>query len=229
MKYLDTLQYPDDVPSVNRPQFQNLLGQKFGKLTAIGTKRMPNKKLDWLCKCDCGEYAIIPGIRLTTGTTKSCGCQHYPGVRRTHGMCGTAEYGAFTSAKERCNNPKNRRYDIYGGRGIEFRFDSFEQFFAEVGLKPSPHHSLDRKDSNGHYEPGNVRWATDHEQRWNKRWNVRLTLNGTTKPAIEWAKILGVPKGTIYSRHKAGKCDACCLAKLPPNRRVRCYHLNPTR
>jgi hypothetical protein len=81
----------------------------------------------------------------------------------------TAEYRAFYGAWKRCTNPRATGYKNYGGRGIEFRFCSFEEFFAEAGPKPSVHHTLDRKDNDGHYEPGNVRWATEKEQNNNRR------------------------------------------------------------
>jgi len=81
----------------------------------------------------------------------------------------TPEYQAYNNAKQRCENPKNDHYLDYGGRGIEFRFGRFEDFLAEVGLKPTPKHSLDRKNNNGHYEVGNLRWATKLEQVRNTR------------------------------------------------------------
>jgi len=78
---------------------------------------------------------------------------------------------AFLDAQRRCTNPKVKAWKYYGGRGIEFRFTSFDQFFAELGPRPEGM-SLDRKDNDGHYEPGNVRWATPSEQNSNKRRRV---------------------------------------------------------
>ena len=78
----------------------------------------------------------------------------------THGMTGTPEHQAYLDARCRCNNPKHKHWDRYGGRGIEFRFATFEEFFQELGKRPSSVHELDRKDANGHYEKGNVRWTT---------------------------------------------------------------------
>jgi len=68
-------------------------------------------------------------------------------------------------------NPNVERYPDYGGRGIEFRFTSFEAFYAEVGPKPVPksNYSIDRIEVNGHYEPGNIRWTTAKTQRHNRR------------------------------------------------------------
>lgn len=71
----------------------------------------------------------------------------------------TAEYRAYHDARYRCTSPKAAAYPRYGGRGIEFRFQSFEEFLAEVGPRPSNLYQLDRKNPDGHYEPGNVRWV----------------------------------------------------------------------
>jgi hypothetical protein len=76
-------------------------------------------------------------------------------------------YSSFIQARNRCRNPKSKVYKYYGGRGIEFRFDSFEDFYAHIGPRPSRKHSLERIDNEGHYEKGNVRWATATEQAQN--------------------------------------------------------------
>jgi hypothetical protein len=75
----------------------------------------------------------------------------------------------YRAAKRRCENPSCDHYPSYGGKGVRFLFASFEQFLAELGPRPSPQHSVDRKNPFGHYEPGNVRWATKKEQAENKR------------------------------------------------------------
>jgi hypothetical protein len=79
-------------------------------------------------------------------------------------------YVSYTQARQRCTNKKNEHWKGYGGRGIEFRFSSFFEFLAVVGLRPKGK-TLDRinVNGNGHYEPGNIRWATPLEQRHNRR------------------------------------------------------------
>jgi hypothetical protein len=79
------------------------------------------------------------------------------------------EYQAFKNARARCTNPNFTLYKYWGGRGIEFRFATFKEFFDVIGPKPTPQHTLDRIDNDGHYEAGNVRWATMKEQAVSRR------------------------------------------------------------
>lgn len=83
------------------------------------------------------------------------------------------ERTAYRDARGRCTNPKCASWPNYGGRGIKFLFANFEQFLAEVGARPTPRHSLDRINSNGDYEPGNIRWATRSQQNKNKRYSTK--------------------------------------------------------
>lgn len=80
----------------------------------------------------------------------------------------TSEYNAYHSASQRCENPRNKAWKDYGGRGILFRFASFNQFIEHMGLKPRPDLSIDRINNDGHYEVGNCRWATDEQQANNR-------------------------------------------------------------
>jgi len=147
----------------------DLLKKRFGQLEVIslaGSDSFGHSL--WRCKCDCGNEKVVMGDHLRRGLTGSCGC--YSGMR-THGMYKSPEYYAYEHAKARCQNPSAQHYESYGGRGIKFLFESFEDFFRCVGTRPVGL-SLDRIDNNGHYEPGNLRWATRKEQLYNKRKSI---------------------------------------------------------
>jgi hypothetical protein len=91
-------------------------------------------------------------------------------ANRKHDMSRTPEYRAFINAKSRCNNPHVPSYPYYGGRGIRFLFDCFEDWCQELGPRPEAGYSVDRIDSDGNYEPANVRWATRSQQQRNRRY-----------------------------------------------------------
>ena len=88
----------------------------------------------------------------------------------TRSLGASIERRAYSNAKNRATNPKYRAYHRYGGRGIEFRFENYEDFLDCVGRRPSDKHSLDRINNDGHYERGNLRWATQTEQVRNRRY-----------------------------------------------------------
>ena len=158
----------------------DLTGQRFGRLIVL--EKLPERRRQsvcWLCRCNCGNKHVAITAELRKGRTNSCGCLQREGVaersrkRIRHGYLRDGqippEYNAYRAARQRSRYPKSKFFEYYGGRGIEFRFTSFEQFLAELGLRPSEKYSVDRIDNNGHYEPGNVRWATREEQQANQR------------------------------------------------------------
>jgi hypothetical protein len=122
-----------------------------------------------------------------------------------HGLSNTPEYNAYRAAKGRCRNPNCEGYCWYGERGIQFKFKSFKQFLQELGKRPSTEHSLDRINVNGHYETGNVRWATPIEQANNRRYGDRRgEKNGraklTAKTAQQVRSLLGKKSGSTVAK-----------------------------
>lgn len=154
----------------------DLTGQRFGRLAAVErTANTTAGKAQWACRCDCGQFAVVPTSSLRRGFTRSCGClsRELSSERlRSHGLSRTPEFRAWSSMLSRCHRPANQNYAHYGGRGIKVCAEwsaSFEAFYEHIGPRPSTAHSLDRIDVDGNYEPGNVRWATIKEQRHNRR------------------------------------------------------------
>lgn len=113
------------------------------------------------------------------------------------------EYVAFHDARNRCTNPNIKSFPHYGGRGIAFRFTDFEQFIGHVGPRPEGY-QLDRIDNDGHYEPGNVRWASRELNNRNKRDNLVLTHDGRTQTLMEWANELRLDFRTLRARFHKG-------------------------
>lgn len=128
-----------------------------------------------LCECGCGKRTKLATYTASAfGIIKGQPLRYIHGhARRTHGMCTTPEMKAFIAARNRCK-PTNKDHRYYADAGVKFLFNSFDEFYAELGARPSPQHSVDRIDPNGDYEPGNVRWATALEQQHNRRDRVSL-------------------------------------------------------
>jgi hypothetical protein len=113
------------------------------------------------------------------------------------------EYTAWLAMKSRCYNHKNDRYNNYGGRGIkvcEKWLESFENFLADVGFKPTKEHSLDRINVNKDYCKENCKWSTRHEQANNKTTNIKITYNNKTQTLLQWCDELNLHYDTMRSR-----------------------------
>ncbi len=202
-----------------------LIGQRFGRLviTAPGPKR-ESGEARWCCRCDCGQERLVGGTSLRKGHTVSCGCfgrERVSIAKTTHGQTRGKRsplYRLWMQMRVRCKRPG---YLILGVR-ICARWDSFELFAADMvklGPKPSPHHSLDRKNNNGHYEPSNVRWATPSEQHRNKRNNRLLTFHDQTMCLAAWAERTKIPYSTLQMRLNVGWSIAKALSQpLKPQR-----------
>lgn len=106
---------------------------------------------------------------------------------------------------QRCGNLKDRAYPLYGGRGIKVcdRWREFTSFYADMG-DPAEGMTLDRKDVNGNYEPGNCRWADHQTQQNNKRSNRYLSFEGETATLTEWARRYGLKMTTVRERLRRG-------------------------
>lgn len=192
------------------PAKNDLTGVRFGRLIVTGYDRKAGAFHWWKCRCDCGSEGSFSGNRLTLGQTASCGCLQRDSrvaVTTTHGKWGTPEYRAWAKLIARCENPQDNRYARYGGRGIRVCHawrQSFAVFLKDVGPRPTAQHSIDRIDNDGHYEPGNCRWATRKEQRRNNSQARFITAFGERKTLDEWASDGACSKQTICDRLARG-------------------------
>lgn len=164
-----------------------MVGRRFGRLLVVKELAPiirdygsgPHPTRNFLCRCNCGNNAIVAGGHLRNGHSKSCGCwkKEATGKRALkHGesMPGrvTTEFTTWCGMIQRCRDPNFIGFRYYGGRGIRVckRWrDSYKAFLDDMGRKPSPKHSIDRLNVDRGYYPANCRWATAKEQEQNKR------------------------------------------------------------
>lgn len=140
-----------------------------------------------------------------------------------NGESRTKEYQAWIHIKMRCNNPSYARFKDYGGRGISVcdRWLSYNNFLSDMGRAPSTKHTIDRINNDGNYEPNNCRWATWSQQHSNKRGLRKITYKGESKTVAEWARGLGVHKGTILYRLNKGWDADRAVSELPNKNMIR--------
>lgn len=139
------------------------------------------------------------------------------GRKPTHGMRYSKEYTAWSHMKDRCLNPKNKRYADYGGRGITVceRWMSFENFFEDMGLAPSKNLTLERVENEDGYYKENCKWATAKEQVINRRGIKKYEYGGKSLTVSDWAKELDVNKSAISRRLAKGISMADILSNPP--------------
>lgn len=220
----------DTIKSEAPPRFTkrcvDLTGRKFGMLTVSEWAGRDNRGTYlWRCNCECGNSSVVVVTSLKSGLTRSCGCLIVVALRGrtvTHGMSSSAEYRAWSHMIGRCEEERSKDYPRYGGRGIkvcERWRNSFENFFADMGPRPSEEHSIDRIESDGNYEPSNCRWATKSQQALNKNTFRRIVHAGMSMTVSQWAKHTGISIATIKWRLKQGLSPDRVLA-LPIHRRA---------
>lgn len=191
-----------------------MINTRFGCLTVIGepfVERRPDRTLHLVkCLCDCGKEKIVARYRLLSGHTSSCG--HLRGIAlgnatRKHGKAKKVpEYQVWKGMRKRCNNPREKFYSRYGGRGITIcpEWDDFGKFYEDMGQRPTPHHKLERKNNDGNYCKENCKWATQTEQACNRASSRFVSFGGETHTISEWSRKLNVGFALISDRLNRG-------------------------
>lgn len=216
------------------PNFIDLTGQRFGRLTVI--KRAPdhftgkgNKLTMWGCVCDCGNTRIIQSAALRYGATKSCGCYSSEVKSRQlralnkkkleeFGHSREKLYATWNAMKQRCYNTKQSSFKNYGANRITLcdewvnDYCAFKEWATNNGWKPGL--SIDRIDPYKGYSPSNCRWATMKEQQNNKRINIVVEMRGERHTIAEWSDILGINYSRVYRHVKKGLSGDALYDKL---------------
>lgn len=181
----------------------DITNEKYGLILVLSedkTRCQDSRYRYWRCLCECGNEVIVRQDHLRTGNTKSCGClkntkKYSQQVAKVH--------KAWVNMKSRCYSEKSEYYKHYGGRGIKVCdrwLESFENFYEDMGDKPSKDHSLDRIDNDGDYCPENCRWATWEEQANNRSNNRTVNIKGKSKTLAEWCREYDIDQRLVSSR-----------------------------
>jgi hypothetical protein len=205
---------------------EDLTGMRFTRLVVLKLIEEV-RPISWLCRCDCGMKKVITGDGLRS-STKSCGCLGSTGKRglpTKHGASHPSSplystYRTWMKMYYRCNNKRAKYYKYYGGRGISIdpRWNTFEAFVSDMGVKPD-NMSIDRIDNDGNYCKENCRWATAKEQNNNNRNNRLITYNGKTQNMTQWAQETGLSVSAIRQRLKNNWTVHEALTSPPRTRR----------
>jgi len=204
---------------------EECIGKRYGRWLTIEEGLKDKRGLRTMkCVCDCGTIRDVPLSRLRFGSSQSCGCiniEIHTERLTSHNMCYTPEYKTWESMKRRCTMPSQDRFKNYGGRGItvcDRWFNSFENFFEDMGIKPD-RYSIERIDNDGNYEPSNCKWIPLNEQQSNTTQNHLLTFQGITKTLSKWAKDVGLKQPTLRRRLKNGwSIERALTESLTPSR-----------
>ena len=163
----------------------------------------------WKMRCSCGEIFVAQPSD-SKGVCRKRAMIKLSEERTKHGEApkkgkqnASKLYSVWINMRSRCYNPKNKKYNDYGGRGISICSDwddflNFKKWSLENGFEESL--TIDRIDNNGNYSPENCRWINQKEQMRNTRVNHLLTYNGETKTMAEWSEITGIKYHTLKQR-----------------------------
>ena len=196
--------------------YANFVPETFGRLTTIGPKFRLGTDTFQICQCSCQKEKsfVCRSNEIRRGHTKSCGCLKADAAQKIntkHGKSRTPEHHTWQGMNKRCNNTKNKDYPDYGGRGIEVcarwrepNGQGFLNFVEDMGPRPGPEYTIERKEVNGNYCPENCEWIPSRLQGRNKRNSRMLTAFGKTQCLAAWSEEYNLNRVTISYRLRNG-------------------------
>ena len=200
----------------------NEIGNVYGSLIVMSRDYSANDEhAVYVCKCaKCGRTISVRGSRLREGKVTSCGCDAVPNGT-THGLSKTRIYETWRGMHNRCEDVNHKDYPLYSKKGITVCQEwnkrnkngliNFYNWAVDNGYEDSL--TIDRKNNDLGYEPGNCQFVNDIAQANNKSTNVRIEYNGENHTMAEWSRITGIPYSTISSRYKKGLSPDSILKK----------------
>lgn len=216
------MEFNQDIEIVKNPnsrykKYYVHAGSKNGNLTVIEKILWTTNK--WRCECKCGSIIELTAYQFSI--RKSCGLCRNEWFKKelrnshiTHGLSNTRLYKIYNGVKSRCYNTNNKRYSLYGGRGIKIcdewlhSFESFYKWAYEAGYddnKNFKEQSIDRIDINGDYCPENCRWVDAKEQALNRSTTTFISFHNKNIPVTEFAEMCGLKNGTVQYHRMKGR------------------------
>lgn len=187
-------------------------GQRYGRLTVIERVGSQDGHSLWRFRCDCGTEITITANRARRRNNRSCGCLRREIMTRlgksntTHGLSRRPEHAIWSGMHQRCADHRHPTYASYGGRGITVcdRWQTFENFYADMGPRPTPAHTIDRKDNDRGYDPENCRWITRSQQSRNTSRNIIVLWRGQRMCLKDAAALTNISYNTVKERVRRG-------------------------
>lgn len=182
-------------------------GDEFGRREVLGKPFAIGKMWFVVCRCQCGKVQVVGAWDLAHSKSGGCASCQSGGHNRTHGETGksrTPLYIAWSNMRQRCNNPNDKAFADYGGRGISVfcewgeSYEAFRNWALANGYRDDL--EIDRINNDGNYEPDNCRFVTSKQNTRNKRNNRLLTVYGETKCIAEWAEQKNIKVVTLHNR-----------------------------
>lgn len=186
----------------------DITGKTYNFLTAVRYhSKDKSGAANWEFVCVCGTVKTLKAYAVKNGGTKSCGCKRIElaGARNvTHGMRNSPEYAIWRGIVNRCCNPNSKDYDRYKERAPTGGF-TFEDFYKDVGPRPDNTYSVDRIDNTKPYDVGNLKWSTLVEQANNRKDNILVAWDGSTRSLKQACDLAGYSYDKALARFKATK------------------------